>query len=998
MKRLLTIQLILFVSVFTSMLIAPFSYASTAGFNAGSIMSDAVMTNSSTMSVSLVQSFLNSKVSTCDTNGQQLSEFGGPDLNHDGKVQRWEWGKSKYNQTTFPCLKDYVQNGKKASQIIYDVAHKYSINPQVLIVLLQKEQGLVTDTWPLNIQYRSATGYGCPDTAPCDSQYYGLTNQLDWSAKMFRSIINQDPNWYSPYIRGSNPKVYWHPSGGNYVNTTGADDSRAGCGYNSLTISNWSTASLYSYTPYRPNQAALNAGYGTGDGCSSYGNRNFYSYFTDWFGTTAAPSYAAEQVTQSADPSLAPGSTVSVFIDFRNFGNQSWYDDSVASANGRHSVRLATANPINRSSAFSHSSWLSNNRPSGNFDTVFNANNTAYSTNPHIVKPGETGRFRFTLNVPAGYSAGSYREVFSLVEDGGSGQIRMSVYPWIDITVQRVVKAAFVTQSSYPSLRPGESTSASFITFKNTGNTTWYDDSTATKNNAKPVRLATMNPTNRTSIFAGGNWGTDGNRPSRSFTAVYNANGDAYSTNPHIVKPGESARFQFTTTNPDNNTPASYREYFGPIEEGGAGVIATTPVTPWLDISSTDADTAKAVVASDVISIARTNTLTRTYQFKNTGTKTWGSSIKLRVVDGSASGLRGQGWNSDEEAATLNEASVAPGDIGSFTVNYRATAQPGNYAFKLAPADGSTSISLQDTAVNATITKPSYVAKYVSESAFPTITQNDKAQVAFRFKNNGNVNWYDGVTASANQAPPIVLATTSPINRMSEFSASFKSANRPTVLFNHVFESDGVTVAANQHVALPGQIVEYRFDLTAPQTLKAGTYREYFQPIVEGESSWDMHQVVWTNVTVKSGVQKASYYGQSAYPTIQKGSSANAYLSFKNSGNTVWYDLTSVQAGIKPVTLAATNPINRTSVFNSSFATPNRPAVRFSVVYEADGTTLASDQHIVLPNQIARFNFQLTAPSSIQTGTYREYFQPILEGGQPWNLQQIAWLDVTVTN
>ncbi len=23
-------------------------------------------------------------------------------------------------------------------------------------------------------QYRSATGYGCPDTAPCDSKYYGL--------------------------------------------------------------------------------------------------------------------------------------------------------------------------------------------------------------------------------------------------------------------------------------------------------------------------------------------------------------------------------------------------------------------------------------------------------------------------------------------------------------------------------------------------------------------------------------------------------------------------------------------------------------------------------------------------------------------------------------------------------------------------------------------------------------------------------------------------------
>lgn len=286
-QHLLTLAVIITAITTTS----PPVQATTTGFKANEIMSDTVMTNSSSMSPSQIQNFLNSKLPTCDTNGTQLSEYGGPDLNGDGKVQRWEWGKSKYNQTTFPCLKDYTQGGKKASQIIYDVSQKYKINPQSLIALLQKEQGLVTDTWPLNIQYRSATGYGCPDTAPCDSQYYGLTNQLDWAAEMFRSIIDQNPNWYSPYIKGSNPRVYWHPSVGNYINSTGADDARSGCGYNPLNISNWTTAALYSYTPYRPNQAALNAGYGTGDSCSSYGNRNFYSYFTDWFGATSTPLF-----------------------------------------------------------------------------------------------------------------------------------------------------------------------------------------------------------------------------------------------------------------------------------------------------------------------------------------------------------------------------------------------------------------------------------------------------------------------------------------------------------------------------------------------------------------------------------------------------------------------------------------------------------------------------------------------------------------------------------
>jgi hypothetical protein len=227
------------------------------------------------MSVAQIQNFLNSKVSTCDTSGAQASEMnnsGVPDYNHDGKIQRWEWGKYKYNQTTFPCLKSYKVGNTNSAQLIYNASQTYNINPQTLIVLLQKEAGLVTDTWPLSIQYRTATGYGCPDGAACDSQYYGLTNQLNWAAKLFHSVITQNPNWYSPYIKGNNSKVYYNPS--------------SSCGYSAVSMTSWTTASLYDYTPYQPNAAAIAAGYGTGNSCSSYGNRNFYNYFTDWFGST----------------------------------------------------------------------------------------------------------------------------------------------------------------------------------------------------------------------------------------------------------------------------------------------------------------------------------------------------------------------------------------------------------------------------------------------------------------------------------------------------------------------------------------------------------------------------------------------------------------------------------------------------------------------------------------------------------------------------------------
>lgn len=270
--------------------------ASGNDFKAGRIIDDAIFYNSSAMSVSEIQSFLNSKVPTCDTKGSQLSEFGGPDLNGDGKVQRWEWGKSKHNQTIFTCLKDYKQNtpqmeaasglcggvsartNRSAAGIIYDVARACSINPQVLIVLLNKEQSLVVDTWPLNQQYKSATGFDCPDTAPCDPKFAGFFYQVYHAARQFK-VYKAFPNSYN-YIAGRTNNIYWHPDLGR-------------CGSSQVFIENQATAALYIYTPYRPNQAALNNMYGTGNSCSSYGNRNFWRMFTDWFGSTRSVGEAA---------------------------------------------------------------------------------------------------------------------------------------------------------------------------------------------------------------------------------------------------------------------------------------------------------------------------------------------------------------------------------------------------------------------------------------------------------------------------------------------------------------------------------------------------------------------------------------------------------------------------------------------------------------------------------------------------------------------------------
>ena len=234
-----------------------------SGFEAGNIIDDVVFTNTGSMTVDQIQIFLNSKVPVCDNWG----------TNGSTPTSRRDYVLSLGETLPLKCLKEYTENGKTAAQIIYDAAQEYKINPQVLIVLLQKEQALITDDWPVSGQYRSATGYGCPDGAPCDSDYYGFTNQVRWSARMFRAIFNDSPTWYTPYELGNN-YIQYNPS--------------SSCGGTTVNIQNRSTQALYNYTPYQPNDAALAAGYGTGNSCSAYGNRNFYLYFTDWFGSTKA--------------------------------------------------------------------------------------------------------------------------------------------------------------------------------------------------------------------------------------------------------------------------------------------------------------------------------------------------------------------------------------------------------------------------------------------------------------------------------------------------------------------------------------------------------------------------------------------------------------------------------------------------------------------------------------------------------------------------------------
>jgi hypothetical protein len=536
-----------------------------AAFEAGRIIDDGVFTNQSTMSPSAIQGFLNSKVPSCDTYGTQPSEFGG------GTRRQWAENASLHpNIGSIPppytCIKDYSEGGRSAAQIIYDKAQQYSINPQVLIVLLQKEQSLITDTWPLSTQYRTATGYGCPDTAPCASQYFGLTNQLDWSAKMFRSIMNASPTWYTPYVLGNN-YIQYNPV--------------ASCGGSTVNIVNRATQALYNYTPYQPNAAALAAGWGNAQ-CGAYGNRNFYLYFTSWFGsTTANASYgysvvsrefysdAARQNRLADIPVVEPGSTFYAKIVVKNTGNQPWYRDT---------LRLGGQDPTNRSSDFVADDWINAGRVAAmNEDMVAGGSNATFTFKMKATKDLETRYESFGVLIEGQRWLDGFMTLPITISASGpywaAEQVSFNVYA-----------DSGLTRQLNPAVIDAYTGSKIYIkaVVKNTGN------------QALPVnqtKFGTSKPLDRSSIYSDGSWES----PTRAAT-LQGAN----------IEPQATGTFTFSMTAPATSQ-ARKLEIFGLVIDGqrwvsddiGALSIQTNTRPPYELLANQSLELGQSLISYD---------------------------------------------------------------------------------------------------------------------------------------------------------------------------------------------------------------------------------------------------------------------------------------------------------------------------------------------------------------------------------------------------------------
>jgi hypothetical protein len=264
-----TLSILLAALIFSSQL-GTVASAQIAGFNANRLIEDVVFSDTKTFgSAAGIQQFLQSKNSLlADTSPQFVQMLREP---QDSTVK-----------TNLGDPQPNLGRLRSAAELIWDAAQKTGINPQVIIVMLQKEQGLITNR-PTNPQRTldRALGFACPDSSGCDESFAGFYSQLfgyfdsagnkylGAPGSLMRSFAT--PGGRGPMVDANNqtfgsPKVRTAKVGDTIIVSNEPSNPYGGAPTQTITLSNSATAALYRYTPYVYN-----------------GNYNFWRFFNEWF-------------------------------------------------------------------------------------------------------------------------------------------------------------------------------------------------------------------------------------------------------------------------------------------------------------------------------------------------------------------------------------------------------------------------------------------------------------------------------------------------------------------------------------------------------------------------------------------------------------------------------------------------------------------------------------------------------------------------------------------
>jgi len=271
---------------------------------------------------------------------------------------------------------------------------------------------------------------------------------------------------------------------------------------------------------------------------------------------------------------------------------------------------------------------------------------------------------------------------------------------------------------------------------------------------------------------------------------------------------------------------------------------------------------------------------------------------------------------------------------------------------------------------------PEYSYKWISQSSYIDLYPDETARLWVMIENTGTRTWDNTV--------PIHLGTSHGNDRASQFYTAndWLSPNRAAWL-------------TDDTIIKPGERAVFMFDITAPT--QSGSYKEYFQPVIEGISWLEDYGIYW-EINVKSSISEPNVVHQpeNNYGTdgiyrselvsqdlstlmIAQGSSQQVNIQIKNTGTATWY-----QDGEFPVRLGTGDPWDRSSIFHdNSWLSGNRV------------TTINEDR--VDPAGIGSYTFTISVPSETKPGIYYEKFESVAEN-KTWFMDFNITFKITVYN
>ncbi|MDP9212307.1 MAG: hypothetical protein M3N59_03460, partial [bacterium] len=470
-------------------------------------------------------------------------------------------------------------------------------------------------------------------------------------------------------------------------------------------------------------------------------------------------------------------------------------------------------------------------------------------------------------------------------------------------------------------------------------------------------------------------------------------------------------------------TPGSHREYFIPLVEGvswmrnigmytGIKVQGYNYRAQWygqsahLELSPTSRQT-----TNHHRYLAGGKKVNLKAYIKNTGDYAWHAGGKNPVRLGTSHGLDrksrfttrtsdgvpdGEQWISGNRPTGLNgrldpstnqvvgDSAIEPGQIGVFSFTIKAPSTPGTYREYFRPVlEGDRWLNDFGMYFELRVLPHGFHYEWVKQDNPDAVAyERGDATARVYLRNAGQEPWRRGGN--------VRLGTDRTRDRKSAFKSSdWLAANRPSTI-------DEVADAPGEQIVDPGQVA--RFDFKVESKIKPdGGYKEYLRPVAEGKAWFPEDYGMYVPVKVESPAYDYSVVEQrfSRDPSdVKYGEVIEAVLEVKNLGQTPW-----PIDGVNAVRLGTFRPQDRQSGFatvsgSTGWINTSR-AARISGKVDADGTVQSAGE--INQGEVARFKVPLRINSTLNPGSYKEYFNLVHEG-KAWMPDLGIYFPVTITS